>query len=78
MCGVGTIPFLGANWFPNVFMLGGEVDDTAIDHLRRNGRVVRRSDTGPARASGAAAACAWDAQCLPLRDGVVDAMVVDM
>lgn len=77
MCGVGTIPFLGASWFPKVFLLGGEVDDDAIDHLRGNGRSVRRS-TGPTRAAGAAAACAWDAQCLPLRDSSVDAMVVDM
>lgn len=78
MCGVGTIPFLGASWFPNVFMFGGEVDDNAIDHLRRNSQSVRQSPTGPARAPGAAAACAWDAQCLPLRDSTVDAMVVDM
>lgn len=78
MCGVGTIPFLGSSWFPNVFLFGGEVDDNAIDHLRRNSRSATQSATGPARATGAAAACAWDAQCLPLRDSSVDAMVVDM
>eukprot|EP00903_Cladosiphon_okamuranus_P006217 g6110.t2 len=78
MCGVGTIPLLGASWFPNVFMFGGEVDETAIDHLRRNNRAVRHSGTGSVGATGAAATCAWDAQCLPLRDSSVDAMVVDM
>lgn len=59
-------------------MLGGEVDGNAIDHLRRNDRSVRQSAAGSARTAGAAAACAWDAQCLPLRDSFVDAMVVDM
>lgn len=78
MCGVGTIPFLGASWFPDVFLLGGEVDDNAIDHLQRNGRSMRQPVAGPARATGAAGACSWDAQCLPLRDSSVDAMVVDM
>eukprot|EP00752_Nemacystus_decipiens_P012903 g11421.t1 len=78
MCGVGTIPFLGASWFPDVFLFGGDVDDNAIDHLLRNSRAARQTASGTARAAGAAAACAWDAQCLPLRDSSVDAMVVDM
>ncbi|CAM9513419.1 unnamed protein product [Scytosiphon promiscuus] len=79
MCGVGTIPFLGAGWFPGVSFVGGEVDDIAVQHLRRNAEVLRRSSLAPPEgASGAACACAWDAQSLPLRDGSVDAMVVDM
>ncbi|CAM9255107.1 unnamed protein product [Ectocarpus sp. 12 AP-2014] len=76
MCGVGTIPFLGAGWFPGVCLVGGEIDDSAIDHLRRNAQSLRRSPAG--RAGAAGGACAWDAQSLPLRDGSVDAMVVDM
>ncbi|CAN0069756.1 unnamed protein product, partial [Ectocarpus sp. 13 AM-2016] len=76
MCGVGTIPFLGADWFPGVCLVGGEIDDSAIDHLRRNAQSLRRSPAG--RAGAAGGACAWDAQSLPLRDGSVDAMVVDM
>lgn len=78
MCGIGTIPFLGAGWFPDAFFLGGEVDDNAVDHLRRNGRSMLGSSAGPARAAGAAGACAWDAQSLPLRDSSVDVIVVDM
>lgn len=77
MCGVGTIPFLGAGWFPGVYFLGGEVDDSAIEHVRRNAQSSRRSPAGRAGAAGSSA-CAWDAQSLPLRDGSVDAMVVDM
>ncbi|CAM9165123.1 unnamed protein product [Ectocarpus sp. 12 AP-2014] len=76
MCGVGTIPFLGAGWFPGVCLVGGEIDDSAIDHLRRNAQSLRWSPAG--RAGAAGGACAWDAQSLPLRDGSVDAMVVDM
>ncbi|CAM9093497.1 unnamed protein product [Ectocarpus fasciculatus] len=76
MCGVGTIPFLGAGWFPGVYLVGGEVDDSAIEHVRRNAQSLRRSPAG--RAGAAGSACAWDAQALPLRDGSVDAMVVDM
>ncbi|CAB1116958.1 unnamed protein product [Ectocarpus sp. CCAP 1310/34] len=76
MCGVGTIPLLGAGWFPGVCLVGGEIDDSAIDHLRRNAQSLRRSPAG--RAGAAGGACAWDAQSLPLRDGSVDAMVVDM
>ncbi|CAN0453872.1 unnamed protein product, partial [Hapterophycus canaliculatus] len=81
MCGVGTIPFLGAGWFPGVCFIGGEVDDIAVKHLRRNTGVLMRSRSsppGPEGAAGAGCACAWDAQSLPLRDGSVDAMVVDM
>lgn len=79
MCGVGTIPFLGAGWFPGVVFVGGEVDDIAVEHMRRNTVVLRRSSlAGQENASSAGCACAWDAQSLPLRDSSVDAMVVDM
>ena len=77
MCGVGTIPFLGAGWFPDAFLMGGEVDITALEHVRQNAEALRRLHAEPGGAGGAAA-CAWDAQLLPLRDGTVDVMVVDM
>lgn len=74
MCGIGTIPFLGAGWFPGMTFLGGEVDPNAIDHLKKN----RQSAPAAATSVAGADACAWDAQSLPLRDGAVDAIVVDM
>ncbi|CAM9275996.1 unnamed protein product [Laminaria digitata] len=77
MCGVGTIPFLGAGWFPDAFLMGGEVDMTALEHVRQNAEALRLLHAKPEGAV-AAAACAWDAQLLPLRDGIVDVMVVDM
>ena len=81
MCGAGTIPCLGAGWFPDVLFVGGEADESAVDYLKQNRDPRRRLRPPPeATTSGAAcaAACAWDAQLLPLRDGTVDAMVVDM
>lgn len=78
MCGVGTIPFLGAEWFPDTLLMGGEVDVVAMGHVQQNLQSLRQqSGPKPPRPVGAAA-CAWDAQSLPLRDGTVDAMVVDM
>lgn len=74
MCGIGTIPFLGAGWFPGMIFLGGEVDPNAIDHLKQN----RQSAPSGAMTVAGADACAWDVQSLPLRDGTVDAIVVDM
>lgn len=58
--------------------MGGEVDITALEHVRQNAEALRRLHAGPGGGAGAAAACAWDAQLLPLRDGTVDVMVVDM
>lgn len=78
MCGVGTIPFLGAEWLPDVFFVGGEIDETAMEHVKHNAQSSRRSASGMLRRGVGASACAWDAQALPLRDGAVDAMVVDM
>lgn len=77
MCGVGTIPFLGTGWFPDVFFAGGEIDAEALGHVKQNALFLRRAHAEPPGAVGAAA-CAWDAQSLPFRDGTVDAMVVDM
>lgn len=81
MCGVGTIPFLGAGWFPDVFWIGGEVEADAMEQVQENLRCMRRSFSGPtggAQSAAGAAACAWDCQALPLRDATVDVMVVDM
>lgn len=85
MCGVGTLPFLGAGWFPDVFWVGGEVEEDAVEHVRGNLRSLRRSLESPksggegvAQVAAGAGACIWDAQSLPLRDGTVDVMVVDM
>lgn len=80
MCGVGTLPFLGASWFRDVFWMGGEIDGDAMKHVQRNVQSLRRSLAGPTGSIAAAggAACQWDVQSLPLRDGSVDVMVVDM
>lgn len=89
MCGVGTIPFLGARWFPDVFFIGGEVAVDAMEHVKGNLRSLWRNlkatkacegdEVGvEAQTTVGSAACAWNAQALPLRDGTVDVMVVDM
>lgn len=80
MCGVGTLPFLGAGWFRDVFWMGGEIAADALEHVQRNVQSLRRSLAEPAGVveGAGAAACAWDVQSLPLRDGTVDVMVVDM
>lgn len=85
MCGVGTLPFLGARWFPDVFWMGGEVEVDAMEYVKGNLRSLWRSLAAPETGGRiaiptavGAAACGWDTQALPLRDGTVDVMVVDM
>lgn len=83
MCGVGTIPFLGAKWFPDVFWVGGEVDPGAMAHVHENmgslRRVMAKTDGfGITQTGAGASAIAWDCQALPLRDATVDVIVVDM
>lgn len=68
-----------------MFWIGGEVEVDAMEYVKGNLRSLRRSLAAP-KAGGrsaiqtavGAAACGWDAQALPLRDGTVDVMVVDM
>lgn len=80
MCGVGTIPFLGARWYPHVFWMGGEVDPEAMNKVMENYVSLRRmmETEGKSQKGAGGAAIAWDCQALPLRAETVDVIVVDM
>ncbi|EQC38292.1 hypothetical protein SDRG_04013 [Saprolegnia diclina VS20] len=66
MCGVGTIPASATYLAAPVFALGGDVEEDAVEKAGRN--VAARPAT----------ICQWDSQRLPLRDGSVDKIVIDM
>ncbi|KDO30722.1 hypothetical protein SPRG_19668 [Saprolegnia parasitica CBS 223.65] len=66
MCGVGTIPASATYLAAPVFALGGDVEEDAVEKAGRN--VAARPAT----------ICQWDSQRLPLRDGCVDKIVIDM
>lgn len=87
MAGIGTIPLVAAiTPFPQVLGLGGDLAEEAGEHMLQNfvylreamqGRIAQESLEAAGR-SAMAALLRWDAQRLPLRDGVVDIGIVDL
>jgi tRNA G10 N-methylase Trm11 len=88
-CGVGTIPIEACiSKRRPLFGLGGEFDPEAVQGLAMNLQGLKRTqgkagvggeegasdDDLPQRCDG----CSWDVRRLPLRDGSVDAISVDM
>lgn len=87
MCGLGTLPLVAAiTPFPQVLGLGGDLSEEAGVNLLQNAKYLRETMQGRIAAdapegagrTAVAAMLRWDAQRLPLRDGVVDIGIVDL